>query len=380
MVAPVITKPLLEINRTGKQMGSPSNAPVNDNLVWDKLLRQSSKQRPPYNLILPFSYERRTVKGFTPYYQRPIMGAPLNQITCSDGPSVPSVQLNFTNAVYAKAYAKFQNAVYSAAEVGLNLAERKQALGMMADRLFKIAAFAILLKKGRFLEASEFLGIKVNQKKLKKKKTLKNFGDNFLEYHFGWSPLIDDIQTAAAILSGSNQHSRSVRVRAGGSDTIPRSRVKIPNQYPAWKETSATGSVSCEMSATVTVVDDNALLFEQLGLNNPFKFVYELTPFSFVANWFFTIEEFLGSFTSFAGLSLTDQRVTTVTRTVVSIQQQYEWPYSYGGTFGYFGTIEKFKVTRQASINAPKLVLRSPWRLSTSRGLTAASLLAQQLR
>lgn len=380
MVAPVTTLPLWEENLSGKQMGSPSTAPVNDNLVWRKRLRQSSRQKTPYNLVLPFSFEERKVVGFTPYYQRPIMGAPLNQITCSDGPSVPSLQPNFTNAVYAKAYARFQQAVYSSAEVGLNLAERKQALGMMTTRLLKMAEFAFYLKKVDFRNASRVLGIEVNRKKLKKKKTAKNFGDNFLEYHLGWSPLIADIQEAAAILSGKTAHSRIVTSRAGGSDSVPRSRVTIPNQYPAWKETSATGSVSCEISATVTVVDDNALLFEQLGLNNPFKFVYELTPFSFVANWFFTIEEFLGSFTSFAGLSLTNQRVTTVTRTVVSVQQQYQWPYSFGGTFGYIGKIEKFKVTRGASITAPKLVLRAPWSLSTSRGLTAASLLAQRLR
>lgn len=363
----------------GRNLGVASND-ANASMAWLQKYQAWWRQRKPYNLVLPFGMRYSRILSFQRYGNH----NDKNFLSVAVG-SAPAVSPNFSDAAYVKAWNAFRNNVYSSAQVGLAIHERKKSMSMLTSRLLTMAEFAFHLRNRNFAKASETLGLKrgPSRKRLSAKKTLNAFGSNFLEYHFGWAPLVADIHEAINIIGDSRPLMKRVRSRSNTSSSSKsvNGPTGVPPAVAVTTTTETVTRIGYELAADVHVVDENLLLLEQLGLINPLLFVYEATPFSFVANWFFSIEEYLSSFTAFSGLQLQNCRTTCFVTTKMKQTVHHAHAY-YGSTgIGYVATSEYVSVGRSTgTFDRPTLTLRSPWTLSTSRGLTAASLLAQRLR
>lgn len=365
MVSPV-TGPF---TRTATVLGPPNSG--GHEPVWKYKYLVWYRQRRPYNRPLTHYSGIQEVISFTPW-------DPIYYASASECPALPWANPStWFASTYNKAYERFVAKIKpDTAGLGVGLAQRQQSLGMIANRGLQMANFARSLRKGDFGKAASYLGITERDPRrkplLKKvKRGSKNFANNFLEYQFGWAPLVGDIGSAVDILQSGVPPTR-VRASATGRTNSLSTRTS-----GGIKETFAA-STSCTWSLSATIVVDNPNLWlaNQLGLVNPALIAYDAVPFSFVLNWFVNVENFLSSFTDFWGLSVIDPYITSHSVTTSDRERYFISAMRYD--YGRFQTVETRRLV--GSIPGPTLRQRSPWVLKPQRAATAISLLLQKLR
>lgn len=338
-----------------------------------------------------------------------------------------------------KAYDSFRGKVYEQeALIGLNVAERKSAMTMMAQRAGKVMKFARALARGRLGEACEALDLTVVLKRknsvvvkkprivndrlwrsakarearrdahrrmvmerndgssrepsfyfagnrtrrvlrrtpdtveLRFKRGAKSFGDNYLEFHFGWEPLVKDIWSAAHIALEDPFKSLGKRFRSAGSAEGVTTLNNPTGQYSVWRR--LTWKESVHLRANVLVTNPNLHQLQQLGLLNPAVVLWELVPYSFVLDWFVNVGQTLNSYTDFAGLTLS---YSSSTRLIRCKEERF---YNYPLVPYPRGTVDHVTLVRTLGIPKPQLAFKEVKLPSVTRGLTAVSLLTQFLR
>jgi hypothetical protein len=333
----------------------------------------------------------------------------------------------YTDA-YNRAYAKWRAAVLSeTSSLGVNLAERKQAIDMMTSRVTQIYKFARALKSFRFVEAAQALGLDVishrgNTIKVKRleivkrskwnkakkafdhsvkpvsevpfqiggikrpvkrrpdgseivelrfKKRVSSFGDNYLEFHFGWEPLVKDIGAVMDVLEDPIASGLGARRKGSATHKVvtPRPVLSVGalgNSYSWNSGVSITGDVR--------ISNLNVHLADRMGLLNPAVILWELVPFSFIADWFGNFGNYLESFTSFSGLTLSNVSTSHFLKA-----ERTRW-YNNSGNYYQRGSCQAICLRRVVGTSGPILSLRPLKWPSLTRGLTAASLLSQLLK
>jgi len=285
--------------------------------------------------------------------------------------------------VYNRCYAKFVNKISDTADMATNLAEHKEACEMMTTRVVQLYKFTRALRRLRFGDAADALGISRHElKKMNLRSSSKAFGKNWLEFHFGWSPLIGDISTAMDILTSGlppfkvfTKHSAGKSFKTNDSTNNDNLHFGTTSYY-----------AGCKIAAHISVTNENMWLANRLGLLNPLALAWELVPFSFVLDWFVNLNDVLKSFTEFYGLSLINPFHTeyhTLERTENHEWYAYAWwlpgnPRYRSRQFNWSCAFAS--VTRTTGLPGPTLRVRPAKVLSWQRGLTAASLLVQHLK
>lgn len=340
--------------------------------VWKSLSRSWYRQRRPYDSPLDFTFQQQQVLSFSAW-------DPIFYTSTHDCAALPSATPGgYFPATYNRAYDKFVSQLKpDTAGLGIGLVQRKQAMDMISNRTFQLLAFAVALRKGYIREAAKRIGVSKDprSKKIEKKfrRGAKSFADTFLEFHFGWGPLIGDIGSAVDILQ---QGVPPVRVKASATGT-DQSRSSYTYSDQKFNR-SATITCTWSIRADAVVTNPNLWLANQLGFVNPALIVYDAVPFSFVLNWFINVESFLSSFSDFWGITLKNASVTS--HTVINSQVQTTWLSLGAANIGQYQTVETRRKAYGASIPGPTLRPRDPWVLSPTRALTAISLLLQKLK
>jgi hypothetical protein len=368
---------------------------------------------PPFEAPLPYDMIFRTWS----------YGGSLSNSGVASALSYDPFSNPFLAEAHAKAYAKFKEAITSSANLAVNYAERKQAMDAIAKRTMQIYDFARHLKSFRFGKAAEALGLQVvtqtrttvrfkRTEKSKKsswdrakakaaaptvgseespvsgqnkrfkskpryraeddtweirlKRRASAFGSNYLEYHFGWEPLMKDIDNLMEIYHSPLRNKHGWPVRGVGTSGGPQAPASHPNfaigTYYAW-------GASVAIRARVKVQNVDLYRLEQLGLLNPAVLAWELVPFSFVVDWFTNVGDYLASFTDFIGLELTFPQTVYLSRNSEKVL------YNWNGSLLLNGTYNLFSMRRTPGISGPALHVRSSKWPSATRGLTAISLL-----
>jgi hypothetical protein len=269
-----------------------------------------------------------------------------------------------------KCYSRFVDKVSTASQWAVNMAEREEAIKMVASRAGQVLKSFNALRKGRIVDAAKHLGIS--------RKTLSRRGINqrwsrpkeasslWLEFHFGWSPLLQDIHQAVDLLA-KPLPVQKVTASASRSEHCQES----PKEYQ-WATSGGRKHV-CRMGAEISVSNPNLYYANQLGLLNPASFAWELIPFSFVVDWFTSVGQVLNSLTDFVGLELKNAYTTIYyTGSLISVYRQY------GGdtTTTSFGV----RCRRTLGISRPMLAVNHVRGLSLTRGVTAISLVVQTFK
>lgn len=329
--------------------------------------RTWNRQKVPWRPPLPMSFHyKETVRR-------------INYSATVDNAVSWPVAGDFSADAYNKAYARFRDKAYGAvpgdtdgmtAGWGVNLAQRKQAVDMIRYRALQLVEFSRRLKRFDFAGAYRAIGAtyrdgvlsvpKRGSRKVKHSKK-RSFANNFLEAHFGWEPILGDLHSSMNILQRDFDLQR---VRATATVTGTR-RETGAYGYSEWKFTNR-----CLIQAEFYLTNPNALLLEQLGLTNPLLVAWDVVPWSFVLGWFGNFEQCLQRYTDFTGMGFRNQFYT------------HSRPYTYDlvvPSIGRFFTAACYYQNRVVgNIPAPTF----QWKValpSVSRGLTAISLLLQQL-
>lgn len=351
---------------------------------WFTATRTWKRQAKPFTVPLPFSFQSSEVKGFFSYDG-------ISYAEDSGGIYTFGNMLSGTNAqlTFNKAHSKYVSEIAAVtAEMAMNIATRQQALDMIAQRLIDMRNVLTALRRGSAKDLRKSLrkGFKYNGK-AKSKSTgsqrglhhTKSAADLWLEYHFGWDPLIKDIQAAAEVLDTGIPPS-SAQGRSSRTVTIPL----YSSQDDIYQLVKVGGEelMGYKIGSNVGVTNPDLWLANQMGVINPAVVAWDLVPFSFVLGWVVNVSQWLEAFNGFWGLSFTGEYTTGFSRTFSTrIEYQKNFPSSGKVTMYTRAGFEKVKVNRVIGpIARPRLMLTLPQRLSASRGATMASLLLQMMR
>lgn len=188
--------------------------------------------------------------------------------------------------------------------LGNFLAESGQAVGMIADAATRVYRGIRAVRKGDFVGAATVLAMKDAHKAAQKCSRRRSAADNWLELQYGWKPLLSDTYAAAHALAkqlneplGRKYHVRSakpLRVLMSSSTFEPLSLFAEDRKQIVAK-----------------IYENGGEAVALVGLTDPASVLWEITPFSFVADWFIPI----GSYLSARGLSSSLTGVYCITTT-----------------------------------------------------------------
>jgi len=196
----------------------------------------------------------------------------------------------------------------------------------------------------------------------------KGLSGLWLEFHFGWAPLIGDIFSAIEILD-----SAPPPFPIKGTALIREKSTFIDGSAGQWsRRCYMTNEVRAWVGGAVRVTNPNLRLASQLGLVNPASVAWELVPFSFLVDWFVNVGDYLEQFSDTAGMAFVmpwhGYKATSRVNNV----------YSTSGPGGWDITSDGFVFERFDGLPGVSFRFRSPWVISPTRALTAISLLVQQ--
>lgn len=271
------------------------------------------------------------------------------------------------------------------------LGERKQTAELLASTAHRVVSAARALKRadlGTFtkslsLSGTEARSVRSAWRRVENSPADKRIANHWLEFVYGWKPLLSDVYGTAEYLAErihKQRYPSGVAV-ASGKATVSYSGPqldKLMGHTKTWASYEATVSVKYKMHWRLD--SEASSILAQTGITNPLLLGWELFPYSFVVDWFVPVGTYLESLTAFDGFSLIDGRSGKTQKTWVTYSHNYAdsgktpYPWSRSGSF----TKKAFEFRRTTMSSWPSYVLkvRSPIGGDPlSRFLTAASLM-----
>jgi hypothetical protein len=249
----------------------------------------------------------------------------------------PNFDQNLWNGSTTKALEKLAN---QKADLGSNIAEGRQAISLISKTSSKVFKAMIALKHGNFRQVAEELGMSWRSVLLGK------FPANrWLEYQFGWKPLISDIYDGY-----QNYHeivNRDLIVTGYGSMHADRNgEFVLGGSQGPW---SVKEKAKCRIDAIISIPELRQA--NQWNLINPLSVAWEVMPWSFAVDWFIPVGNVLEATTASAGLQFLSGSVSQVRET----HQTIKFVATGGYTIVEDGeiTIEKLQMRRYPIYDFP---------------------------
>jgi len=277
------------------------------------------------------------------------------------------------------------------------LGEAGESIGMIRDRgqkLFLGLTNYLSYLKGSALRARFSRGGKVNQFRLR-----QYLADTWLEYSFGWRPLISDINDAAKayrqLINQTDNRRERIMVMGNvpmdtfdyGTDITSVGNVVFYEHGFARRGCSIRYIIFLKYSASGANPDISAMERFGFTLNDFIPAVWELTPWSFLVDYFTNIGDILNAVTTSQSdvqfvvrtaikYGISEKTTHLDTRTMnqwYGDKNRYEWSGSPGHTFYTIRTVSR---SSQGNLRYPSFEVSVPIR--TTQWLNMAAL-SQQL-
>lgn len=194
--------------------------------------------------------------------------------------------------------------------------ERKQTIDLLVNTARRIANSVMCLRKGNWAQAARHIGYTPSPKEAKRLRVFqrgqlyggKPLANAWLELKYGWQPLLSDVYgsaTALAARAAAGNLFEVARSTARGKSNSGGSAVfsskvgggsnKFTNNYSEVRDQVVKYYVKYK------ITDETMSTVSALGFINPLVVAWELTPFSFVVDWFLPIGNWLSTFGATAG-------------------------------------------------------------------------------
>lgn len=176
---------------------------------------------------------------------------------------------------------------------GIALGEGREALSMIRTAAGKISAAMLLAKRGRMHEAAAALSDhRYIQNGRKPRFTAKDgkftLSGNWLELQYGWLPLLHDVYSGAQFLA---HHLEVPRVARYTSQVTLRG---VPDVAVTPGRTVFLVNESFNRKRLIAYITERNVA-KMSGLTDPLSVAWELLPYSFVADWFLPVGNFLSA-------------------------------------------------------------------------------------
>jgi len=180
--------------------------------------------------------------------------------------------------------------------LGVALAEAPEAIQMIGDSAIRIAKSLTHLKRGDLAGAARSLMHGTDRKPIKAYKSFSpllkgaknDLSSNWLQLQYGWLPLLQDIEAGAQVLAHflNVPYQESYRVKV--SREINSTAVARNSYY-----SSAAKVVQRHQRVIIARLAEKPSIPLLLGLTDPLSIAWEKLPFSFVADWFLPVGDWL---------------------------------------------------------------------------------------
>lgn len=165
--------------------------------------------------------------------------------------------------------------------LAVDLAQANQLVKMCSNTIGTFSRALIALKRGNIRTAFLELGVDDRSKKLKS----KDVSGRWLEMQYGWMPFLGSVHESAKAFEALSLD-RSGRITASLTVKDLTEASCSPTLYTVPAIRYARRRIICELAEEVSFA-------RSLGLLDPLSVAWELTPFSFVFDWFLPIGTYL---------------------------------------------------------------------------------------
>jgi hypothetical protein len=167
---------------------------------------------------------------------------------------------------------------------GVAIAEHKETLDLITDRSKRLAAAADYVANSSTRRAAAALRCRYPRRNIKK----RDFASMWLEWRYGWQPLVQDIYGAAEALSDHFYKGDVTQYDFRAVISRKTNRLVSDNgiSFPL-SERRITKRITCRFQESGLTEAD------RLGLLNPEYVLWERVPYSFLADWAVPIGTFL---------------------------------------------------------------------------------------
>lgn len=342
-------------------------------------------QKRPYKVPLPYSMLRRELISFERnWFDHIGVAPPVGNLIDYDFDFASGDGDKALNS----AYQMFQDSAKDSAQNANNVLEMKGAVSQIVSHVRSLGKSIEAARHLDFPGIGKALGVTLpagTQKRWRKRAKLP--ADAWLEYHFGWEPLVKDIGSSIDILQGTGKSGPHSKTYTHGHSSSSGSRHTNLERNDYFHSSFDVGhdllkwKMSVRMGSVVTTTNQNLALANQMGFVNPLSVVWEAVPFSFVVDWFGNVGQCLGAMTDSVGFGYENAWTTQHNeKSITHVLSRTEPPdYPGGPTNGYEAWEAKaVTIRRGVGILGPTLHFGLP-SLGIPRAATAISLLVQQM-
>lgn len=213
---------------------------------------------------------------------------------------------NLRNAAIIKARLAIKN---QNVNLGVAFGEASETARLIGDTATRFAKCITALRRKQFRRAMDAIGI--SKRTVLPRKTKAH--QAWLELQYGWKPLLQDVYGSAKALAERRSWDWYVRGEGTQVERIAVSKAYEPHSTVAYRSALTTVKGIYAAKCIIYALPENELLhsFSSLGLTNPFEVAWELVPFSFVADWFIPVGDFLSSIDALLGMQVANATVTS---------------------------------------------------------------------
>jgi hypothetical protein len=300
--------------------------------------------------------------------------------TAIQGDNVVGLSLSapFTDArnfVYNKALSKLYDRLRSDIDLSVDAFQAKQT-GVMLNQRFKQGR-DVFMKKAP-LGLLEIVKIA----KRMKRSNPRDWGSLWLEWTYGWKPLADDIFGSVENMMVSSMKTSQATghpVRCGAQEMGDSRTVKTFVEEGVFRTQVIDSIYQCRFNCFYAIADTRLNSVAGYTSLNPVSIAWELVPYSFVADWFVDIGGYLRNMESsllygsdFVNGYVQERSKQAIKETVAGSHTDF--------IVEDVGSVETktFQRTVLSGTPGPRPPGFHP-KLGTSRLISAASLLSQQL-
>lgn len=168
--------------------------------------------------------------------------------------------------------------------LGVEIGQAHQTVNLLTENLRKLGRAALALKRGDFATAARCLGASPRGTRLK----ASDISGRWLELQYGWLPLIGSSYEAATAFAEIGNGPRKTIFRVAKSRKATWNLSTAPSTYSLLAEGKVRTEIFYELYEEMTFA-------RQLGLQDPLSVAWELTPWSFVIDWFVPFGTYLSN-------------------------------------------------------------------------------------
>lgn len=278
-------------------------------------------------------------------------------------------------------------------DLGVMFAERAQTGRLLVDSVTNFAEAYRAARRGNVAAALDALSgnsaaaaaiSKRSGSAIKKVRNVRSSSSNvWLQLQYGWKPLLADVYNSAEALARQSDRPTRFRVSSSKSHRWTLSEMETYQGLPVRR--SETGIFTRKYVYVFSYSNEVNHSLSELGLTNPALIAWELLPFSFVADWFVGIGNYLDTLDATLGLAFEKGCVTDFERFTVKYHGVGAGIAPATGRF----VKHNFKASRKSVIveRAPLTGFPSPalpkfdfTPKSVSHGITFAALVSQKFK